>query len=152
MIQIPRELPQFKNEAALLIVTGSQEAEFFMAKNGELSPLEHFRIKKPVFTDKEGLFQRSGLGRVFGRSGSEKDVKGEIKQKFFSELAHVLKRLGKDERPDIVYLFTPDYLHKEVEREVEAGLGQPSNKAFMGNYLKHPPLALVEMISSRAKK
>jgi hypothetical protein len=53
-MKIPRELPQFKDESALIVVTGKQEALFYKASRGEIKEIDTVKVPTPHFSDHEG--------------------------------------------------------------------------------------------------
>ncbi len=82
-MKITRDLPQFQNKKALIVVTGFHEADFYIVAMARMEKIGEFKLLYPHYSDKEGFFETAGHGKVL-ESGSvlEKD-KVESRRRFF---------------------------------------------------------------------
>lgn len=61
-------------------MTGTQEAEFYLAGDGSIEKVETFRIPRIRYSGDEGLSVRTGKTGVTG--GGSKSMKGQYQQEF----------------------------------------------------------------------
>ncbi len=158
-MQIPKQLPQFEQEKALLIVSGRLGMNFYLASKGKIKKLKSFRFPKPskVYTDTEGFFvTRSGGGRRPGEriTGAVLEPKKQrLRQELYRKFKKHLNELIKKEKINQLYLFVPDYLHTEMEGLLKDNLSNKMKKqiklTILGNYLKSQPLTLLRKIKAK---
>ena len=115
-MKIAQQFPQFKKERALLVVTGTQEAEFYLAGDGVIEKIESFRIPRIHYSDKEGLAVRTGKTGVTG--GSSRSVKEQYQQAFISKLKSTAKDVVVRTMPTQVAIISP--VIAEVEQLLPA--------------------------------
>ena len=143
LIQISQDLPQFKNDNALFIVTGRQTLEFYIAKDSMFKKIKSFRITHPEYSDKEGHFMVRGGGKVFGQGSvfehPKKVMELEFEKKFNEELKgvylksnpnkiyifspivkRILDLMSRDIRSKVVFTFDKDYSHEHPFKILEA--------------------------------
>ncbi|PJE75520.1 hypothetical protein COV04_04425 [Candidatus Uhrbacteria bacterium CG10_big_fil_rev_8_21_14_0_10_48_11] len=152
-MKIGKQYPQFTNAPALIIVTGKQEAEFYRAKNGEMSLVGTFEVRPPRFSDKEGFFGARGSGGKAGAGGSVREEPKIAQQKEFlkklkAEVTAELGKLGYKE----VYLYAPQYLMAELKSGIKKIVGARYTMSFTGNYLKMHPTKLLAMLENRVER
>ena len=80
-MRIPQHLLQFKEERALLIVTGKNVAEFYIAADGVIEKDGSFEVTLPDYFKKEGFFGRRGGGLFSSGSIVEKNLPATEKKK-----------------------------------------------------------------------
>jgi hypothetical protein len=119
-MKIPQQFPQFKKERALLIVTGTQEAEFYHAGDGSLEKVEMFRIPRIRFTGDEGLNVRTGKTGVTG--GGSKSTKELYQQEFDAKFKAIAKSVLARLVPTQIVVISP------VVAEVEGLLPTTAKK------------------------
>ncbi len=161
-MQIPKQLPQFADEKALFIVSGRLGMEFYLANSGKIKKLQSFHFPKPskLYTDNEGFFLRSsGGGKNPGVtiSGSVREPKKQrLRQELYRKLRKHLENILKKENITRIYLFAPDYLHKEIKTIIKDNLSNKLKKQIRmvieGNYLKSSPLTLIRKIKAKRQK
>ena len=92
-MRIKIDLPQFKTEKALLLVTGDQSGVLYFATKGEIEKIAEFKEEIPRYSDKEGSFMvriKQGLGTFSSlpRSGTPYE---KIEEKAQDIIANVIK-------------------------------------------------------------
>ena len=127
-MKIAQQFPQFKKERALVILTGTQEAEFYLAGDGVIEKIETFRIPRIRYSDKEGLSVRTGKTGVTG--GSSKTTKEQYQQEFTAKFRTAAKDIVGRVTPTQIVLVSP------IVGEVEALL----------------PVAVKKIVAMRIKK
>lgn len=104
-MKIPQQFPQFKKERVLLIVTGTQEAEFYHAGDGSLEKAEMFRIPRIRYTGDEGMNVRTGKTGVTG--GGSKSTKEQYQQEFDAKFKSVAKSVLARLVPTQIVIISP---------------------------------------------
>jgi hypothetical protein len=128
-VQIPRQLPQFKDRSALLIVAGRQDAIFYQVANGRLEALDDFKIQRPQLFAEE----------------SQRPARAEIIRDFLREFKRRLKFL-----PDCteVWLFAPSRTKNELLRALPAPRRLRLRRVIPGNYYPRSPLELLHKLAA----
>lgn len=138
-MKIPLHLAQFKEEDALLLVTGKQDAVIYRAAKGIMEKLDSFKIPRPHFSDNEG-----GFGRT---QGSAKEIRDEdIIRDFMHELKIRLKKLGADSF-SVIYLFTPSEVKNRIKNALPTNLRNNIKLIVEGNFFRFAPIDLLVKIS-----
>lgn len=104
-MKIAQQFPQFKKERALLIVTGTQEAEFYLAGDGSVEKIETFRIPRIRYSDKEGLAVRTGKTGVTG--GGSHSTKEQYRQAFAAKFKASAKDVIARTTPTHIMIVSP---------------------------------------------
>lgn len=144
-MQISNKLPQFKNEVALLIVTGDKESTFYIASDGQISKAESLVVRKPVYSDKEGFFARGGSN--YYAAGSVKEISKQFLWKeFLHQFMEELHLLNDKYKPSQLYLFSPDYFVSQLIKELPNTLKAQVKHTETGNFSKLHPFELLEKI------
>lgn len=130
-MRIPKNLKHFgrKNEDALLLVTGKQDAVIYKASKGTLEKLDSFKLSTPVYSDNEGI----GHHEVQNR---------DVIRDFIHELVIHLKNMGADKIPSI-YLFTPSYVKNIIMDALPADIRHHIKAVVTGNYYNMAPSELM---------
>lgn len=157
-MQIPKNLPQFTNKQALLIVSGRLGVIFYLAENSKIKKIKSFKFSKPStqYTDSEGYFeQRSAApGKGLFVSGAVREPKKQrLRQELYRKLENHLADITEKRNIDLIYLFAPDYLHKEISDIIKDLLPNKLKKKLKfpakGNYLKSSQLTLLRKIKTK---
>ena len=143
-MQIKKGLIQFSVHRGLFIVTGTVEADFYQAHQGEINKLTSFAVEKPQYSDREGYGQRGG-GLVYESGSKVEVIKKTMHQEFIKQLKGTLQELAK-EKWDHVYVFCPATAHKEIEAALPADLKKKLVRVWPGNYHKEHLFKLLEKI------
>lgn len=148
-MKITRNLPQFAGRKALLVVTGLHEADFYIARSGEIQKIGDFRLLYPHYSDKEGFFESAGHGRVF-ESGSVLEIdKIEIRHRFLKEMDRMLDKIVVGEDVTDIYILTPDYMKNELTKLLPKEDRKKIRYIFLGNYTHFHPFQILEILKAR---
>jgi hypothetical protein len=143
---IQKQLPQFNNQTALLIVTGSQKGVFYLAAAGVIEEIS--AVDEPVekYSDREEFFVRKG-GEGDYTSGAvyEADKQEHIKN-FAKKISSEGDLIVREKGVDAVYLFVPDYVIHELNRALTTRMKGMVQEKFKGNFVEEHPFKLLEKI------
>lgn len=147
-MKIPSKLPQFEKEKVLIIVTGFQTADLYLAADGEMNKIGSISIPRRKYSDKEGFStQKSGV------SGSAREYPKEaVLQEFLNLLKTELKIISKKERLSSVCLFSPDYAMNEIKSVFPTALKNKIKFSIKGNFSHYTQTQLLEKIDLKRKK
>ena len=145
-MKIPSKFTQFENENVLIVVTGAQDADIYLASNGVFEKIKSIMIPRKKYSDQEGFsVQKSGV------SGSAREYPKEaVRQEFLNELENELKAISQNITS--VCLFSPDYFLKTVESSFPYPLKDKIKITIAGNYIHYRPLEILEKIKLKLKK
>ncbi|MEX0672922.1 MAG: host attachment protein [Candidatus Paceibacterota bacterium] len=150
-MKITEKLPQFENETALLVVTGKQDAVFYIAQNGEVNAVESFKVDKPKYTDLHGHFETRAHGKVT-RAGSPyepTDLSDDAVRQFLKELEEELKNVSRHYALDSLYIFYPSHMKNRISEVLPPKLARKQQIAIEGNFYEHHPFKLLERIQKK---
>lgn len=148
-MKIPQQYPQFTNQSALIIVTGTHVALFYHAHDGALEALDSFAVENPKYSDREGFFIHSGHGQIFG-SGSVYEPKTHVaEQRFIHQLHDTLRTLVDHTTISDIYLFMPKQIGPEILKQLDGDLTKLVRETFDGNYTTEHPNAFLERFKVR---
>lgn len=143
-MKIAQQFPQFKKERALIVVTGTQEAEFYIAADGVIEKIETFRIPRIKYSDKEGLSVRTGKTGVTG--GGSHSVKEQYQQAFVAKFKIAAKDTIARTLPTQILIISP------VIAEVEGLLPTQAKKLVCMRLKKNVCERHAEEILGHVKK
>jgi hypothetical protein len=147
-MQIDKNLPQFVNEHALIVVAAKQSAELYAAHNGEIEQLDTFTIERPKPDDVEGHFEQSGHGKTI-RAGSSYDPNKydeKAQSQFLHELGTHLDAVTHEHARDAVYLFVPEHLKNSVQEALPKDIASQIQHIYSGNLTKQHAFELLKRI------
>ncbi len=145
-MKIPSTLIQFKNKTGLILVTGTEEADFFLAQNSMISGVFHFKLEKTKFSDREDSSRRGSV--AFETGAITEKIKKAARRDFVKSFKEETKRLSTEQKIDLVYLFAPDTIIKELEKALPAVLKKNLVKTYIGNFCKESPLNILKKIKN----
>ena len=147
-MKIAQQFPQFKKERVLLVVTGTQEAEFYLAGDGAIEKIETFRIPRIRYSGNEGLSVRTGKTGVTG--GGSKSTKGQYQQEFAAKFKDTAKGVIARVMPTQIVIISP------ITGEIEQMLPVASKKAvtmrLKKNLCERHPEEILEHIKKALNK
>lgn len=146
-MKISTHLPNIQ-ETCLLVSTGKQEAHFFLVENSEVNEIHHFKTPKPEYTDKESRTERrdSGGGSMFGGGSPFKHLEDELERSFIKKLSESIDKLCNEHKAEVIFLFCPTYLSKQIENSLARSLQNKIEYIFYGNYHNQHPFVLLSKI------
>lgn len=149
-MKISQKLSQFKDEKSLLIVTGSQGAEFYIAENGVIEKTLTFRNPKPKYQDKGGFFQTSGKGQVYSEGSPYESPKNKLRRSFRLEFKKNLKKvLAKNKDVMSIYIFSPSEAINYVKGVLPKNIRGKVKFTFMKDYFNLHPFELLKAIKEK---
>jgi hypothetical protein len=149
-MKISTHLPQFKSPH-LLISAGKQEGAFYLADENEITLIDNIKLEKPQYTDREGRFLKSGLGRVFGSGSVYESKDDETTRAFVKKLTERTTHLVFENHIKHIYLFCPTYLANQMEAGLTRDLQDMITYIFFGNYHNQHPFVLLAKIQEYQK-
>ncbi|MFH0853258.1 MAG: hypothetical protein V1853_02530 [bacterium] len=138
-LRIAQELPQFKDEPALLIVTGKQALQIYQAVNGEIKSILSYEMKMPNYSDLESFVSHS--------AGGIKRAKDSIVvQNFLKQLNGSVRDILSRTKISCTYLYSPNYMMNKVTAALPKSVRKTIKTTFSGNYKNFHPFHLLRMV------
>jgi len=148
-MKIKKGLSRFDKGAALILVTGNLYGRMIYAHEGELEEVSDFNEPKPVYSDREGYFLKSGRGIRYGSGSVYENKKKESVKRFFKKMAGELKEFLKDHNEvGKLYLFNPRATLDEAKRALPASARRLLVCSFGMNFTKKHPFEIVAKITA----
>ncbi|KKR21325.1 MAG: hypothetical protein UT48_C0010G0073 [Parcubacteria group bacterium GW2011_GWE2_39_37] len=148
-MQIEKNLPQFNEEKALLIVTGERSAKLYSANQGFIEELALFHIVNPVYSDREGSFGKS-MGQTRIVSGAAYEMKQNLKLDLHTKFLHKLKQdiddVQKKNKFNVIFLFSPDFIAKDIYKNMTREVSDLIRLKVKGNFVEEHPFKLLQRI------
>ncbi|HLC70037.1 MAG TPA: hypothetical protein VJH75_03250 [Patescibacteria group bacterium] len=151
-MQIKNGLPKFRNETALIIVSGTNDARLFEAKNGEINETGYIKAEKPDYSDREGHFKVRSASKAMRSGAVYEDKEHIVKKDYFKTLRPILKRYTNENEPTYLYLFCPQPIKEEIRNVFPPALQSKLTLVETGNYNHRHPFDLLEKIQVLDKK
>jgi len=146
-MKIPHIFPQFENDKALFVVTGEFEAKFYVAENGEIFETKSFSLdpreeakEKQAFVGKKGGMQSLSAVSHHGAYILE------LKNKFYKKVGKVVENIVSEKKINGLYIFIPEYAKNKIVEKFPLIALEKNKGVYTGEYTKHNPLELLEMI------
>jgi len=152
-MRISKNLPQFHNQKALIIVSGVQEAEFYIASEGIITKLKAFRIPRRRYSDKEGFsISRSRRG-TFGSSGSVREhPKQALLQDFIHRFKKEINEIDRKSNITSTFLLSSAHMINIVQKAFPPSLKKKLLIVARGNYCGRHPFELLKKIQLKIRK
>lgn len=147
-MKIAQQFPQFKKERALLILTGTQDAEFYLAGDGAIERIESFRIPRIRFSDKEGLSVKTGKTGVTG--GSAHSTKERYQQEFAAKFKVSAKDIIGRTIPTQIAIVSP--IINEIEQLLPTTSKKTVSIRLRKNLCERHPEEILEHIKKALAK
>ena len=139
-MKISKNLPQFKDENSLIVVSSSQSAVVYKAHRGLM--YEVFKTVREPKLGREGFFSTNAKGKR-PISGSVYESKsGENHRDFFRKLSFELKKIASKGYSK-VYFFIPHYLVSLAERYIPYNIKNIPHYTIRGNFINENPFKLL---------
>jgi len=149
-MKISNKYPQFEKTVAWLLVCGTQEANFFMATNGEINNVAHFIVEKTKFSDREDMGRHGYLS--FENGAKFEAVRRAERIDFLKMFMQEIKDILAEQSPDEVYLFAPETIIEELHQSMPAILRKKVRGTYAGNFLKKKPFDVLAKIGKKVLK
>jgi hypothetical protein len=148
-MKITNKLPQFESKKVLLVTSGGYVAVYLMATNGFLKEVSRVEEGTAHYSDREGFFQRSGSGKVFGSGSVYEENNIEREKRFVKKVVKEIIKIDLKSKLDGIYLYIPKYISKRIQSELPKNQKDKIIEIFDHNYVNEHPLNLIEKIKSR---
>lgn len=146
-MKIPEPLHQFKDEDALIVVSGRQDAAFYEAQNGILTEIDSFKIPTPHYSDHEGEIRVSSRGAGI-RSGGTRELRHQdIIRDFMHEFKRRIKKLPATFSK--IYVFAPHQTKNKISDILFEWVQRKADTIIEGNFYYHHPLKVIGRISGK---
>ena len=132
----------------LLIVTGTQEAEFYLAGDGLIEKVEMFRIPRIRYSGNEGLAVRTGKTGVTG--GSSKSTKEQYQKEFTAKFRATAKDVIARTTPTQITIISP--VMGEVEQLLPVASKKSVTMRLKKNLCERHPEELLEHVKKILSK
>lgn len=151
-MKISQNLPQFINSSALLIVTGTERAEFHLVKGGEATSLQSIYLEEDEDrSDSQGRYEgRAKGGIIVGRS-PDLDRSADTNE-FLDLFSERIGNVFLENEVKQVYLFTPSHVENEIVKRLPVSEKKKLKKVFSGNYGDKHLFDLLKMIQKSQKE
>ena len=150
-MKISQDLSQFKNQKTLLIVSGTRESKFFLAHDGDIDEIDHFKLEEKSYSDKEGFMQKGMFGRTIGAGFVLEKNKKKLEDDFIKILQKHLNEISGKNDIASVYLFTPSHIKNHIKKAIPSPLDKKVESTITGNYHNLHPFKLIEKIDESKK-
>jgi len=148
-MKIKKQLPQFDEHPALLIVLGGREGVFYFAKDGQIEQVGSSSVSVPKYSDNEGFFRTRGRGGM-SISGSVREFdKNELQKKFANACVSTLKQIQKAHSFEETYLFVPARLKNLIKEALPARVRKKIVKTKTGNHHEKHPFEILDLLQPK---
>jgi len=147
-VRISSKFQQFTGKKVLIIVAGSQEADFYIAGDGEIEKVRSFVVRKPRYSDREGFSVRSAGRKIIGSGSANKAQSKKLAQDVAREFEQSLKALARRSF-DMVYLCAPADVISVAREHMQRSLSDKLKKTVRGNFFKQHPFEILEKLAAR---
>ncbi len=149
-MQISDKLPQFIDDSALLLVTGSQEADIYLAKNAEILAIGSVVLEKSHYSDREDFGRRGSI--VFESDAKSEKIKTAKRTDFLKLFKDYVKDLSVEQKVKKVYLYAPAENLADLKKSLPVALQKKLKGVFEGNFHKEKPFDLLKKIIKKPLK
>ena len=146
-MKIPEEFYQFKNEKALIIVSGTERAKIFACSNGEMDNIASVAAEKTEYSDKEVTY--IGKEGLFRGGSVLNDINEKERNDFLKLMGEEYARLKSGEY-DYIALMAPKESIKQVIESLGIAKGDIERKVRVikeGNFLHYSSGELLGLIT-----
>lgn len=145
-MKIQKDLPQFNEKNALIIVSWEFQVKYYIAHNGQILPLETFAVANPRAKLQEDYLPTTKLGI----SGSiYNSAKHEVQEKLLRRLKKETAEIYKKHHIADVYLFCIDFMMERVKESLSGTIRDALRLEYLGDMQYHPPMNLLEIIQKQ---
>lgn len=151
-LHITQTLPQFTNERALFIVTGTKSLELYEAMNGTIENVLSYRIEAPECSDKEGHFAKRRGGKTLASGAVREDVEASLRVKFLRQLESSLQTIMHSGKVTAAYIFSPQHMMNDVVKVMPRAIQKQTKKVVQGNFTKLHPFEVLQKIVDKGEE
>jgi hypothetical protein len=152
-MQIEEHLPQYRDNPALIVITGKQLAEIYYAVNAEIKLIKTLEEPKMEYTDtKEGAFRSLGARGVSNVGAPYEEKNQVVVARFLNKLHDSLLGLLQEYKVKDLIIFSPEYVAKLLEEKLPSMAQKKLKYHFFGNYIHHHPFDILKMIREKGEE
>jgi protein required for attachment to host cells len=144
-MKISSKLPQFDKGAALIAVAGTQEADFYLAENGLMNKVAHYKLIKTKYSDREDFGRRGSM--VYESGARFESERIQVRKNFAVGFIDELKETIEENKISDIYLLAPSTILDDLIAQLSGNLKKKIKKTYPGNYHKKPMLDIIKKIS-----
>jgi len=151
-MKISKNLPQFNNAVALLVIVSKRKAQCYVVTDGYVTSVRTISVRPPQYTDREGFFETRGKGEVFSSGAVYEKKKQKMEHEMLPELTKTIESVFNEYRVTDMYLFAPAYLIRDIRNALPGTLSRTLRLEIEGNYYSHHPFQLLRKIKEETEK
>ena len=152
-MKISQNLPQFENKKVLFVVSGEQEALFYVLENGEIRAQDQFRIfQSKEQRDRNSTFLRRGKGMIFGSGSVFESQRRKIREGFLKDLGKNINDIFKKQNIGEIFIFCPSQTKGYIQKLLSVSIKEKLKIIIQGNYIESHPFDLIKMIEQNKKR
>ena len=145
-MKIKKQLPQFDDAVALLMVLGGKEGVFYLAHEGEIRKAGGCRVNDPKYSDNEGFFGKRSRGGATAAGSVREYPKQQVEAEFLKACKAEASRIEKEQGFNEVYLFVPARLKNSLQETLPVRIKKKIQKVKTGNHHEKHPFEILEML------
>jgi len=149
-MKISSKLPQFERETALIAVAGTQEADFYVASNGVLNKVFHYKLEKTKYSDREDFAARGSI--VFESGAKFENKKLMDRKNFILGFCSQVKTLATEKDITTIYLLAPSTILLDLEAGLGVSLKKKVKAHYLGNFHKKPISGVLQKLKRKPLK
>lgn len=154
-MKISQNLPQFENKKVLFVVSGEQEALFYVLENGEITAQDQSRIfqsKERRDRNRNSTFLRRGKGMIFGSGSVFELQRRKIRERFLKDLGKNINDISTKQNIDEIFIFCPSQTKGYIQKLLSLSIKEKLKIIIQGNYIESHPFDLIKMIEQNKNR
>jgi len=151
-MEISNKLPQFDHKKTVIIVAGKQAADIYLAYQGEMETQKEIRVETPVYSDREGHFERRSKGKTLGAGSVYEDKDEKTKADFHNQLQSVLKEIKKQTNFESVIFLRPSQHKQDIKDKLPKVFTDTIDLEIDGNFVGDHPTKILERVDKAANQ
>jgi len=151
-MKITRDLPQFNNERALIIVASEKDGQFYFVSDGNIDEIMEYKLPRLEYAESKKIFRPLVGSRGSGviRTGSLRETAKEKNEEIFlREFGITVKKIIADYGVNSFYVFSSMYTIGDVFKKMPLRLRKEIKMIKQGNYHKKHQFELLKIIQKK---
>lgn len=148
-MKIPRDLPQFNDNHALMAVIAREQGVLYRLQDGTIERIVAINEPHARFSDREGFFAHGSIDRFWGAGEPHDGAVREERAVFIRQIVRELRSAIRTNRVTKVYLFEPKYLKGGISRKLASKEMISIVPVRYGNFVDTEPLELLRYIHAK---
>ncbi len=151
-MKIKKNLAQFENTQAFLVVTDTVSAYFYRAHAGEIEQTERLQIELVKAPKRKNRLETRPKGVIVRSGAPEKDPEKKGKNLFIEEVVSRCVESFKERPFGELYIFSPDYVLGRIESKIPKDLKQKLVLSITGNFTDAHPFEILKRLEHEKTK